>query len=206
LVTNHLSSGLQIYSYKKDFPELVVGDLLEITGELSTASVGRRLKISSAEDIKKIQSDLKINPTELIMSELSDDFVGSLLSISGEILEIKGRSVIVADGDDELEIYFKSNLPYQDLGLISGQKIKVSGILTKHQSGWRFLPRSIVDVEVLGGEVKGDFAIEKNPSNFSNVFKEDFYLWSTIIFLATLSLFLSFKSGLIKLPITKNRL
>lgn len=205
LVTNHLSSGLQIYSYKKDFPELVVGDLLEITGELSTASVGRRLKISSAKDIKKIQSDLKINPTELIMSELSDDFVGSLLSISGEILEIKGRSVIIADGDDELEIYFKSNLPYQDLGLISGQKIKVSGILTKHQSGWRFLPRSIVDVEVLGGEVKGDFAIEKNPSNFSNVFKEDFYLWSTIIFLGALSLFLSFKSGLIKLPITKNR-
>lgn len=200
-----LISGLQVYSYKKDFPELVIGDLLEITGELSTASVGRRLKISSAEDIKKIETNLKMSPAELIMSELSDDLVGSLLSISGEILEIKGRSVIIADGDDELEIYFKSNLPYQDLGLISGQKIKVSGILTKHQSGWRFLPRSIVDVEVLGGEVKGDFAIEKNPSNFSNVFKEDFYLWSTIIFLGTLSLFLSFKSGLIKLPITKNR-
>ena len=47
------SPGVQVYMYKKDFPDLKIGDRVEVMGELSESGGEARLKTSEKSDIKK---------------------------------------------------------------------------------------------------------------------------------------------------------
>jgi len=48
------SPGVQVYLYNKDFPNLAVGDVIEITGELSETSGETRVKLKEQSDITVI--------------------------------------------------------------------------------------------------------------------------------------------------------
>ncbi|MFA5359595.1 MAG: lamin tail domain-containing protein [Patescibacteria group bacterium] len=155
--------GMQIYNYKKDFPSLKVGDYIEISGELSQTQGEFRIKTKDKSDIKIIESKQPPFALALKIDEISEENIGQLLTITGEITDKKSTSLYVDDGNDEIFVYIKQNTGINIKNLAVGQKVMVTGILSKTQTGFRLLPRYQEDI-VLNNSVN-----ELNPQVLGEV-------------------------------------
>lgn len=150
------AGGIQVYSYKKDFPKLKLGDEVEVSGELSEAVEEKRIKTKSAADIKIIGESAEPAATLLAADEISENHLGRLVKVSGELIDKNGSSFYLDDGRGEIEVYFKSTVAINKENFKIGDQLAVAGILTAAKNGFRLLPRRASDlnnsgqVEVLG--------------------------------------------------------
>lgn len=183
-------SGVQIYSNKKDFPDLKIGDYIEVSGELSDTSAGKRIKTTSRDQIKFIERQAIPEPHPIATSEVGEEYEGYLATISGDILDISGRNYIIDDGSGEAKVYFNNQINLKDIGAKEGDKLTVVGIIGQTATGYRIMPRDLKDITIQKGEVKGDFAVAK-PSSPSN--QINYYFIALIIFLSAVILMLYFK-------------
>ena len=140
------SSGIQVYNYKKDFPDLRLGDILEVKGEISEISGEKRIKTKTKEDIRFMKKSEEPIPTKQECAEINDNLMGALISISGEVVERKGSNIYLDDGSDEIKIYIKNTSGIVAGDIDEGAEINVSGILSKTKTGLRLLPRSPDDI------------------------------------------------------------
>lgn len=186
----------QIYSSKAEFPDLYIGQLVEVRGSTSKYYDINRIKISSANDINIIKGQDPPLPREIDLSRISDDYLGCLITVSGQILKEQGRILIVdASGNNQLRLEIKSETGVQKTDLKEGRTYKIAGILDKTKSGLRLLPRHKTDVEdaaammeqepeldsqaqILGEKVNIDFAdasyeikLESNQDKKREIFK-----------------------------------
>ncbi len=138
--------GMQIYNYKKDFPNLKVGDYVEVLGELAQTQGEFRIKTKDKGDIKIIENKQPPFALALKIDEISEENIGQLLTITGEITDKKSTSLYVDDGNDEIFVYIKQNTGINIKNLAVGQKVMVTGILSKTQTGFRLLPRYQEDI------------------------------------------------------------
>ena len=141
-------SGLQIYMYSKDFPELQVGDLLEARGELSYPYSMWRLKIKNKSDLKIIKHNQAISPVSVGLADLEENYLGAFLFVSGEITELKSGYLYLDDGTDEIKVVFKKGANLERSGLFVGSQAMVKGILSNGKSGFELLPRTSADIQV----------------------------------------------------------
>lgn len=148
-------SGAQVYSYKKDFPKLSLGDQVMVTGVVSETSGERRIKTSQRSDIVISTTTQAIMPIPLPITEVDETHLGSLVEVSGILVERKGASLVLADDSGEISVYIKSTTEIKTAELQEGDKYKIIGILSMTKTGYRLLPRYQSDIENLGGEVKG---------------------------------------------------
>ena len=138
--------GIQIYNYRKDFPKLALGDLVEVRGVISEINGEKRIKTKGKDDIKIISKSEEIKAQNLKCADLNDNLIGSLISLKGEIIDKKGASLYLDDGSDEIKIYIKKSSGIVADDIDEGEIINVSGILSKTKSGLRLLPRFSADV------------------------------------------------------------
>ncbi|MCX6779873.1 MAG: lamin tail domain-containing protein [Candidatus Magasanikbacteria bacterium] len=140
--------GNQVYQYKKDFPNLKIGDKVTVRGEQSLISGVSRIKIANKNYITITGKDEKFEPTNL--DDLDTQSVGALVKVEGDITSIKSNYLYIDDGNDETIIYFRTgaNINKQDLKV--GDKLAVVGILEQTKSGLRISPRSEQDIKVIG--------------------------------------------------------
>lgn len=159
------SPGIQIYNYKKEFPDLKIGDYIEARGELSTVNGEMRLKTKIADDIKLIEHRDEPSPEEISSDKLNDDYVGQLVKIAGEITEKKSSVIYLDDGLGEAVVQIKKNTGINSSDFNEGEAIAVAGIVSRSSSGLRILPRSASDirrendtgeVQVLGASSESD--------------------------------------------------
>ncbi|MBU1146425.1 lamin tail domain-containing protein [Patescibacteria group bacterium] len=148
--------GIQIYMYSKNFPELKLDDLVEITGILAESGGEKRIKISEQSDIKVLENQVPALRTPIKLSEVEEGLEGCLVSAAGEVTEKSGSNVYFADDDGELKIYFKSTLPFEKPKMNIGDQIETIGVVSQTKTGFRLLPR-----------YENDLAI-KTPSEISN--------------------------------------
>lgn len=189
-------SGIQVYSYKKLFPDLKIGDYIEVTGELAESGGERRIKTSDLSDIKVLERRNAPLPHQIAASEVGEDFEGSLVQIEADVLEIKSRNIYLDDGSgDEAKAYIKSHLAMQDVGVKAGDRIRLTGIVSQTSAGYRLLPRDLGDIEIIKGEVKGEF----ESANQKKAGKE-YYLAALVIFLSAIVIFLIYKWPNKKIP------
>ncbi len=138
--------GLQIYNYKKDFPVLRIGDYIEVAGELAQTQGELRIKTKNKDDIKILEANQQALSLALKADEIGEGNIGQLLTISGEITDKKSTSLYIDDGSDEIFVYIKSNTGISLKDFSVGQKVMVTGILSKTQTGLRLLPRCQEDI------------------------------------------------------------
>ncbi|MDD4332685.1 MAG: lamin tail domain-containing protein [Patescibacteria group bacterium] len=155
--------GFQVYSYKKDFPKLAVGDLISISGTLSEVNGEKRMKTKSQADIKVIGHEEIPAGERLTCGEVNEDYAGKLILLEGEVTQKKGQTIYLDDGTAEVAIYLKQNTGLTSGVINEGEKIKITGIVSKTSSGVQILPRSMDDIiksdgnaQVLGEKVAGD--------------------------------------------------
>lgn len=138
--------GYQIYSYKKDFPILKLGDLVEVAGEQSEINSEVRIKTNQAQNIKVLKSGEAATTQNLSCEDIGESYLGRLVLLNGEITKKSGASVYLDDGTDEAIVYLKQSTGLKVADFKIGEQYEVAGILTKTKTGFRLLPRSMADI------------------------------------------------------------
>ncbi|MFA5048025.1 MAG: lamin tail domain-containing protein [Patescibacteria group bacterium] len=189
-------SGIQIYCNKKDFPPLKIGDFIELTGTLSETGGERRIKIIGQSDIKLIEHQNPPTPHIIGTNDINEDSEGSLVIVSGEVIEVRGKYLFLDDGSGETRVYLKAFASQGDLAIKPGDQLQITGIVSQTSAGYRLLPRSASDI-IKVGEVKGASEIATATPNKSNnnALK---YLIAAIIFLVAIISWLAYRHHLAK--------
>ncbi len=168
-------SGIQVYMYSKDFPALNVGDRIEIKGEISQAYGEKRIKISKKGDIKSLGEQEIPQPHVIDLSE-TEEWVGSLVEIKGEVTAIQGGNFWLDDNMGEVRIYIKNttDIKFNELNLKVGDQITVVGILSPSNAELRLLPRAMTDLKI-----ERVLGVSDTPTQKGTVWKD--YLIVTLI-------------------------
>lgn len=141
-------AGIQIYSYYKSFPAMKEGDIVTVTGELSTASGERRIKIDSSNKISIISAGSLNPPITLELSEIVQSNLGRYLQVSGNISATSGDEFTIA-GADNLKIIIKDGTGIKKPKMRKGDRVTISGILTRYNETFRILPIHQNDVKIM---------------------------------------------------------
>ena len=139
--------NIQIYNYSKSFPTLKVGDYIEVAGELTSIAGEPRLKTKTAADIKILGEKEAPAPEIIACRDLSDEQVGKLVQVKGELTKKTGSSIYLDDSTDEALVYLKPATGISAKVLNEGEQLTVTGIVSKTASGLRLLPRSLADIK-----------------------------------------------------------
>ncbi len=140
------SAGIQVYNYKKDFPNLKVGDYIEVQGELSVSSGELRLKTKIQDDFKIIEHREPPIANEASCEQVDEKYVGQLISVTGEVVERKSSIVYLDDGTDEVIVYLKKSTGINPKSIKEGEIVAVTGLVGRTKSGIRIMPRSSNDI------------------------------------------------------------
>lgn len=166
--------GIQVYMNKKDFPLLAVGDLVEVSGEISAAYGETRIKTSVRDDIKLLKQDNPPLPREVEIAGISEEFEGGLIKVKGEITELKSSYMYVDDGTEELKVYFKKGAGIDKSVLRVGDTVEAVGLLGSTRAGYQLLPREQNDIDVVSvlTEDKGEMlsAGTGGPDNMAETY------------------------------------
>ncbi|MFZ5363880.1 MAG: lamin tail domain-containing protein [Patescibacteria group bacterium] len=186
--------GIQIYMYSKNFPELKLGDLVEITGILAESGGEKRIKVSDQSDIKILENQAPALRTPIKLSEVEEGLEGCLVSAAGEVTEKSGSNVYFADDDGELKIYFKSTLPFEKPNFKVGDQIETVGIISQTKTGFRLLPRYENDIAITTTSLKNNLSLS-DASGKSEKGNINFYLGAATGILGLTLVGIGIKSG-----------
>lgn len=140
-------NGLQIYCYKKDFPDLKPGDLIEVNGELSEISNEKRIKIKNKDNIKILKHGEAPLAQEIKISSIDEEQIGYLNKITGLLTDKTSAKLFLDDGTDEIEVPIKESTAIKiPAELIEGDTLEISGIIRETKSGYQILPRYQNDI------------------------------------------------------------
>lgn len=143
---NNSDSGIQIYSSESDFPELNLGDLVEVTGTIGESQGEKKINTKSALDINVIgQSDMP-EPLFITGVDLDEKLEGRLVKIEGDILTKQGQTLTIDSGGEEVTIYLKKTTGIKASDYKEGDAITTIGLISQTKSGYRVLPRSPEDI------------------------------------------------------------
>jgi DNA/RNA endonuclease YhcR with UshA esterase domain len=140
------SPGVQVYSYKKDFPNLRIGDYVEVNGELSISNGEQRIKTKQADDIKVIEHREAPVADKFTCEEVNEEFTGQLVSVTGEVVERKSSNVYLDDGTDEVLAYIKKATGINTGNIKEGEIITLTGLVSRTKTGIRIMPRFWDDI------------------------------------------------------------
>jgi len=136
-------------------------------------------------------------PEEVEISDINEDTEGHLVKVSGEVIEKKGSSIYLDDGNEEIKVYIKKSTGIDIGGINEGSKLTVIGIVSETKSGYRLLPRYQSDI--IGGEVLGiQEGVDFDNTGASSSSELNKYLVATIIFLVIVISWLGFNQWRVK--------
>lgn len=144
------SSGVQIFVGKRAIPSLAVGSVVEVRGELREVGGERRVGIARPEDVRVVGNASAPESLSFRAREASAELVGTLVAVEGEVIEVRGRTVVLDDGSDEIRVMLPTASATDTTAEIrSGGTVRVVGVLSRTQAGYRILARTITDVTVI---------------------------------------------------------
>lgn len=142
--------GVQIYSNKKDWPNIKVGDKIKIRGEISNAMGVKRIKTKTKDDFIILSKENSLSPNKFILDEVEENNFGTLIKITGEITSLKTNYFYLDDGSDEILVYFKKNTGIEKKNYKVGDIVEVTGILETSSKGPQLWPRGKEDIKKVG--------------------------------------------------------
>ncbi len=184
--------GLQIYSNKKDFPELKIGDALTARGEISSVSGELRLKTKTSADIVVTGNNKILEPRVCACEDIKEMELGSLVSVKGTVVKKQSTGLFLDDGTEEVLAYIKASTGIKLDKIKAGDEIAVSGILTSSVSGRRLQPRSAEDIvltsknniDIESGKVMGEVSEESAWTIASRNKNQEIYIYAIMIIVA----------------------
>ncbi len=153
-------AGIQVYSYSKAFPDLQIGDRVQVSGEKSTTRGEVRIKTKTEEDIAVVESNQELTPRDA--STLEESLEGMLVQTDGQIVESSSSSAII---NDLIKVVMKSSANIDKDLLEEGKSVTVIGIVGQYDEEYRLMPRSNDDI----AEVESDNVAWISPAEAAGV-------------------------------------
>ncbi|MBI2410575.1 MAG: lamin tail domain-containing protein [Candidatus Kerfeldbacteria bacterium] len=142
------TSGVQVYSYSKTFPEgLALGDRVRVTGEKSTSRGETRIKTSTADNYVVVGHGETVTPRDA--SILDESLEGLLVQVEGSVVD---SSSTEANIDDLITVVLKSSANIDSSLLEEGKNVAVVGIVGQSDTEYRLMPRSNDDITELASD------------------------------------------------------
>lgn len=142
-------SGIQIYSYRKDFPDIATGDIIDVSGILQESSDEMRVRITGKDAISIVSHGATPLPKTTETGDISEETEGYLVSLKGEVIEVRWPYVFVDDGSGEVRVYIKKSTGIEKRKLYAGDELSVTGIVSQTAAGYRVLPRYESDIVLI---------------------------------------------------------
>ena len=156
--------GVQIYSSKKDFPELEIGDLIQVRGEISKINNESRIKIKEASQIAVLDDGYTLTPQKN-EGKFDIENIGKLQKISGEVTDKKNNKFVLATSEGGIDVEIKKGTKIDLKKIKNGEKINLLGVLVTDKDGFLVLPRMESDIEKIEikrekkeGQVLGEYS------------------------------------------------
>ncbi|MCK5450858.1 MAG: lamin tail domain-containing protein, partial [Candidatus Omnitrophica bacterium] len=146
-------SGIQIYSKKVDISEINIGDEIEVAGQISEVGGEKRILLSKAENIKIISRDNLVEPKIISTADIGKAIEGCLVTVEGEIVEIKDDVFFLDDGSGRVKIYIKPRTGIEKTKIEINKRAVITGQVSRTSAGYRILPRFQADLKF--GRVSG---------------------------------------------------
>lgn len=141
------SGGMQIYSSKKDLPPLALGDKISVVGRLSQANGLPRVNIASARAIDILATKQILEQENMALGDIDESTAGKLVTVTGEITDVKGNQLYLDDGETEGVVYLKTATHIDRSRLKAGTNLQIAGIVEQTKNGWQIWPRSNEDIK-----------------------------------------------------------
>jgi len=150
-----LDNSLQVYSSNTGLiKNLEQGDVVEFSGYVSESGGIKRLNLNK-ESLVSIIGKVNLPNLELISTiDINEDFINSLVKVSGQMTEKKGNYFYLDDGNGEIRVILRSFKVTSD-EVKEGDYLEVSGIVTQSNGELKLMPRFKDDLvlgRVLGAE------------------------------------------------------
>lgn len=139
-------AGVQVFVGKRRIPSLAAGDEVAVVGELREVNGELRIGIAQASDVRVLRHGRPPEPRAVRVREANASPIGGLVVVEGEVVEVRGRSVAIDDGSEEIRIALPARAPDAAEAVREGDTIRVIGILSRTSKGPRVLVRSASDV------------------------------------------------------------
>lgn len=142
-------NGSQIYSYYKDFPELILGDKIVVKGIISQSRGEKRIKIKTRDDIIILKQGSTIEPVLARVDNINNEMVGQLITVKGLVIEKTGQRIFIDDRGPEVVVYLKKYANIDKSRIQEGGRVEITGIVSRLNDELRILPRNDQDVKIL---------------------------------------------------------
>ncbi|TSC56077.1 MAG: metal dependent amidohydrolase [Parcubacteria group bacterium Gr01-1014_18] len=128
--------GYEINLSKGDFPALKRGQVVHI--KTSADPANKKIKITNPNQIKVSTKQEELTPELLPIDQITQDLLGKLLAIQGEVLEKKNSKYQIGDTLGEVWVQI-STAQAQDKKIKAGDTLQIAGILRNNQAKELFL-------------------------------------------------------------------
>jgi DNA/RNA endonuclease YhcR with UshA esterase domain len=132
-------SGVQLYMYKADWPELQLGDLVEVSGSITESKGETRIKLAQQEDIRVLAKQIPPQPHQIKINEIGENTEGYLVQFTGQLIEKSGSRFYFQDETGEAEIYIKNNTKIPKTNYKEGDDLLVTGIVSQDNEIYQVL-------------------------------------------------------------------
>ncbi len=174
-------SGIQIYSYKGEFPDLEAGDRISLIGKISKQGEEKKINLENKDDIVLIEYYTSPEPRRVLIKDIDNSFMGTLVSIEGEVVKTSGNVFWLADETGEIKIYIRSSTGIKKPKMERGDCVSIVGIVSKTSSGYRILPRLQNDIKI--GKVAGVADLPSTGANLAIVCLVMFFVMGCGVYL-----------------------
>lgn len=142
------TGGIQMYLHSGNFPALHEGDVIQVTGTLSTSRGERRIKLADATGIVSSNATVSVSSKEQYIAMVDQLYVGELLTIEGVVQSKSSTKLVLESAGETMTIYLKTNPAIDPNQFSRGDELSVTGILTVYDGELRLRPRSEKDIVI----------------------------------------------------------
>ncbi len=165
---------IEVYNSKKDWPQILAGDLVGVSGQVNNKYQPLRIKIKNKNDLQSIGNSLDlIAPETIELSDFSESDLGAYLSLHAWIVKKSGTNIYLAEEKGgEIKLRASLNFSTKDLNLKKDTEIIASGVLGLVDEQFKLNVLRAQDLK-LSQTVLGE-KIDSNFSTSTNVISESF--------------------------------
>ncbi|NCU44583.1 lamin tail domain-containing protein [Candidatus Falkowbacteria bacterium] len=163
------SAGLKIYCYYKLWPQLILGSLIEATGQIVSTTQEVKLNIKSQQDIKVIATTTPLTAKTITTQNINQLANGQLIIFTGQLSAKNQSTLYLTDDFGELLVQLKTGTGLKNSDFTIGQSYQITGLIINN-NGYRLIPRQPGDVLKIDTTTSSaatttlDFTFNKKPT------------------------------------------
>lgn len=178
--------GIQIFNYSGNPLDLKLGDRVQLCGYLSEVGGERRLVLDE-NCVEKISSNNLLEASPLNYKDI-ENALGDFVYIEGTVGNVASDNIFFLETTDgRLKVYAEPDTDISLKKIKAGDKISITGHISRTSLGYRILPRFSSDIHFLENEfgdiIKTDETDRILSENSSSGWLNLFFVFSALIVL-----------------------